>query len=116
MTTTPAPVILSFLPGEHSPSGMVVHEVTERPDLAQRPFSASRFTVPPGATSELDQHEVAELWMVAAGCGTVHSEERRLDIGAGDVVLLPSRAPHRLENTGSQPVEVFSVWWQENRS
>ncbi|MFI9158801.1 cupin domain-containing protein [Kitasatospora aureofaciens] len=102
-----------YLDGEVMPSGMVVEEVAGGPGtpLAGWPFEASRFTVPPGATSELDRHRVSEVWMVRAGTGTVRSEDRSIELAAGDCVYFPSFVPHQVTNSGDGPLEVFSLWW-----
>jgi mannose-6-phosphate isomerase-like protein (cupin superfamily) len=109
--TAVKPIPLSFLPATHAPSGMKVDEVDFSSAAGHRPFSASRFSVPPGATSELDQHDVAEMWMVAHGKGEVLSGDQKIEVGSGDLILLPGQVPHRLHNTGPDSIEVFSVWW-----
>ena len=94
-------------------SGMVIEEVDAAvPAVAGWPFEASRFEVPPGATSERDEHDVAELWMVRSGRGTVDSDGTTLSVGPGDMVYFASRVPHRVTNTGTDKLRLFSVWWQ----
>jgi mannose-6-phosphate isomerase-like protein (cupin superfamily) len=77
------------------------------------PFSTSRFRVPPGSVSELDQHEVAEIWMVRSGAGNVRSGDDIITIAAGESVFFPSMVPHQVETTSSSPLEVFSIWWRD---
>ncbi|MFD5146107.1 cupin domain-containing protein [Streptomyces sp. NPDC058401] len=100
---------------EVMPSGMVVEEVAALPGPGRPdwPFKASRFLVPPGATSEPDHHEVAELWMVRAGTGIVLSEDKKTEIGPGDSVFFPPWTHHHVVSTGAGPLEVFSLWWPE---
>lgn len=88
--------------------GMVVEKVAGAPGW---PFAASRFEVPPGATSDVDQHDEPELWLVREGTGTITSGETTVSVGPGAMVHFPSRVPHRVTNTGSGPLLAFSVWW-----
>jgi mannose-6-phosphate isomerase-like protein (cupin superfamily) len=108
-------VKVQYRDGSVMPSGMVIEEAITEPGTfsASWPFECSRFTVPPGATSEIDQHEVAEVWMVRSGTGTIQSLDASLDVSAGESVFFPPWIPHQVTNTGSRELEVFSVWWGE---
>lgn len=110
--TQPAPI--EYQTPERFESGMVMEEVAAAatPGAPDWPFTAARFEVPPGATSELDVHDVAELWMVRSGAGTVVSGDTTVRVGAGEMVHFASRVPHQVTNTGTEPLRVFSVWWQ----
>jgi mannose-6-phosphate isomerase-like protein (cupin superfamily) len=90
---------------------MVVEEVAA-PGAAQWPFTAARFEVPPGATTELDVHDVVELWMVRSGTGAVVSGDTTMDVAPGAMVYFASRVPHRITNTGTDHLQLFSVWWR----
>jgi mannose-6-phosphate isomerase-like protein (cupin superfamily) len=92
---------------------MVIEEVaaTVTDGAVQWPFKAARFEVPPGRTSELDVHDVAELWMVSAGTGMVRSGDSTLEVGPGAMVYFAGRVPHQVTNTGTGQLRVFSVWW-----
>ena len=96
---------------ERYDSGMVVEE-TATAVTARWPFKASRFEVPPGRTSELDVHDVAELWMVRSGSGTVISGGTTLEVSPGEMVYFAGQVPHQITNTGTAPLRLFSVWWQ----
>ena len=79
--------------------------------LRSTPFKMARFTVAPGATTDVDVHDVQEIWMLAAGQGTVIYEDTAVELGPGDVVHFESRKPHRFRNDGSTESLIFSVWW-----
>ncbi|SDG02016.1 Cupin domain-containing protein [Sinosporangium album] len=106
------PVKIRYGTADATPSGMVVEEIsTGAGEPAQAwPFQGSRFVVPSGAVSELDVHEVAELWLVRTGTGTVRSDREEIEVGPGDAVYFPSMVPHQVQ-AGAEPLEVFSVWW-----
>jgi mannose-6-phosphate isomerase-like protein (cupin superfamily) len=93
---------------------MVVEEVDRAtPGAAGWPFQAARFEVPPGATTERDAHDVAELWLVSSGDGTVNSDGTEMTVRPGDMVYFAGRVPHQITNTGSEQLRLFSVWWRE---
>ncbi len=94
-------------------SGMVVEEVARdaTPGTAQWPFKAARFEVPPGSTTDLDVHDVAELWMVRSGHGTVRSGGEVFDVSPGEMVFFASRVTHQITNTSTGRLRLFSVWW-----
>lgn len=105
------PARIEYQNPERYDSGMVVEEAASPPGTGW-PFTAARFEVPPGATTELDVHDVVELWMVRSGTGTVVSGEETFDVAPGAMVYFASRVPHRITNTGSDQLRLFSVWWQ----
>jgi mannose-6-phosphate isomerase-like protein (cupin superfamily) len=107
------PARIAYQEPESDASGMVMEEVAKESTAgAERwPFQAARFDVPPGATTELDIHDVAELWMVRAGHGTVRSGSTTMRIGPGEMVYFAGRVPHQVTNTGADPMSLFSVWW-----
>jgi mannose-6-phosphate isomerase-like protein (cupin superfamily) len=71
-----------------------------------------RAVVPPGASTEPHDHPEHEAFVLLRGCGimTVDGEERA--VAAGDVVLIPAGAEHRLRNTsGSVELEFLDIYW-----
>jgi mannose-6-phosphate isomerase-like protein (cupin superfamily) len=108
------PARIAYQTPEPYESGMVVEEVAAdgTPGAPEWPFTAARFEVPPGATTELDVHDVAELWMVRAGHGTVRSGGTVLEVGPGEMVYFAGRVPHQVTNTGTDHMRLFSVWWR----
>jgi mannose-6-phosphate isomerase-like protein (cupin superfamily) len=104
---------LRFLPAEALVDGMLLSLVDR---ASQRectpPFRMSRFSLRPGVSSPLDQHEAQELWFVAAGRGCLtRGGTHRIELTAGDIIELGARLTHTLCNTGSDELVVFSVWW-----
>ncbi|MEV2241952.1 SidA/IucD/PvdA family monooxygenase [Micromonospora sp. NPDC049891] len=106
------PVAIGFRCPERSPGGMSVElAVLPGGDVRPVPFNSSRWEVPPGAVSDLDVHEVEEIWMVSSGRGRLVSDDDAVDVAAGDMVFMPSKVPHQVVNTGAEPLRIFSVWW-----
>jgi mannose-6-phosphate isomerase-like protein (cupin superfamily) len=106
MTT---PERIEYRTSERHDSGMVMEEVAA-PE--RWPFTAGRFEVPPGATTELDVHDVVELWMVRSGTGAVVSGDTTMDVAPGAMVYFASRVPHQITNTGTDQLRLFTVWWR----
>ena len=104
------PIKLDYGDREVSPSGMATELLAGSAEGGRWPFESSRWSVPPGATSELDVHEVVEVWLVRRGSGTLHSNGSNTHLVPGDAVLMPSEVPHRV-TAGPEQLEVFSIWW-----
>lgn len=106
--------VLGWAGIEQLPLDVVVKEVLMPADGAGRPkapFKASWWTVPAGASSPVESHDVHELWLVAAGRGSMTYGDERLAVRSGDVVYVTPGRPHEVESLGPEPLEVFSVWW-----
>lgn len=109
------PARIEYRQPERHDSGMVMEEA-DSPAATRWPFTAARFEVPPGATTDLDEHDVVELWMVRSGTGTVVSGDTTMDVSPGSMVYFASRVPHRITNTGDDQLRLFSLWWQGSAS
>ncbi len=96
-----------------TPSGPVLGmRFPEAGGRSLAPFKASRWTLRAGEQTDWDRHDVLEIWMVAAGSGSVWRGEQETAVAPGDVVFMPSQVPHRLHNPGPETMSLFSVWWQ----
>ena len=105
---------LSFLAPDVSHSGMQVDELSL--NLSERPvapFKAARFTVEPGGSSPVDRHAVHEIWYVAAGEGALVSDEHSVRLCRGDALYFEPHRSHQVKNDGTEPLEIFSMWWND---
>jgi mannose-6-phosphate isomerase-like protein (cupin superfamily) len=66
--------------------------------------------IPPGRAPQ-HHHAYDEVVHVLAGHGTVHLSGGRTEIGPGTSIYLPPQAPHCLENTGPDPLQVLGVFY-----
>jgi mannose-6-phosphate isomerase-like protein (cupin superfamily) len=92
--------------------GLQIHEA--RLNAAEKPvapFRASIFTVPAGASSPRDQHEVRECWVVLAGTGVLTTDAGTQRLDPNTMTYFASNQPHEVRNDGSTPLRIFSVWW-----
>jgi mannose-6-phosphate isomerase-like protein (cupin superfamily) len=54
----------------------------------------------PGQGPRLHRHPYDETWVVEVGTITMQLGEERVQVGAGDVVIVPPNAPHKFTNDG----------------
>lgn len=103
--------VLPLTPPEACGPGVVMSEVLAS-ELGNRPFSIASFSVEARAASEPHEHDVAEIWYIASGSGQVVAEERRFAVEQGDFVFLHPKSRHQIRNTGGEPIQAVSVWWE----
>ena len=73
-------------------------------------FQVKRITVKPGASLSLQMHHHrAEHWIVVSGNARVTCDEKVFDLGANQSTIIPLGSKHRLENVGSEPLELIEV-------
>jgi mannose-6-phosphate isomerase-like protein (cupin superfamily) len=65
--------------------------------------------IPPGR-APAHQHDYDEVVHVLAGHGVVHLSDTETEIGPGTSIYLPPQAPHCLENTGQDLLQVLGVF------
>lgn len=75
------------------------------------PFEASRFVLEPGATSPEDVHSVPEIWLIASGSGRLLYGGAAYPMTAGDIFHMHPGTVHQAENTSTEALEIFSIWW-----
>ena len=76
------------------------------------PVGMGRLILKPGATSPLDQHRVAEAWLVASGEGTlIFKGKVEKNLVPGSIVVFDTYESHIVTNTGDCDFVFFSVWW-----
>ena len=73
-------------------------------------FQVKRISVKPGASLSLQMHyHRAEHWIVVSGNARVTCDERVFDLGANQSTFIPLGSKHRLENIGTDPLELIEV-------
>ncbi|GBC82702.1 Mannose-1-phosphate guanylyltransferase 1 [bacterium HR10] len=85
-------------------------EVLERADH----YQIKRITVNPGHRLSLQyHHHRTEHWVIVAGSGRVTRGEEVIPVVANQSVVIPKGAPHRIENTGTEPLVFIEVQYGE---
>jgi mannose-1-phosphate guanylyltransferase/mannose-6-phosphate isomerase len=73
-------------------------------------FQVKRITVNPGAKLSLQMHHKrAEHWIVVSGTAQVTCGERVFSLRENESTFIPLGAKHRLENVGSEPLQLIEV-------
>ncbi len=81
----------------------------ETVDASER-FKVKRITVNPGAALSLQKHHHrAEHWIVVRGTARVTLEDKTIILNEDQSTYIPVGAFHRLENTGTTPLELIEV-------
>ena len=76
------------------------------------PFGSTYCEVPPGGYTTEHNHHENETFLILAGQGRMQIAGEVSPISAGDVVFIPSRSHHRLDNaSSSEPLRFISVYW-----
>ena len=69
-----------------------------------------RIVVNPGAKISLQMHHRrAEHWIVVEGSALVTCDDRQFVLEANQSTYIPLGAKHRLENTGTLPLQLIEV-------
>ncbi len=81
----------------------------ETVDFSDR-FKVKRITVNPGAALSLQKHHYrAEHWVVVKGTALVTVGEKKIILCEDQSTYIPVEVFHRLENTGTAPLELIEV-------
>jgi len=73
-------------------------------------FQVKRITVKPGASLSLQMHHHrAEHWIIVKGSARVTCDENVFDLAANQSTFIPLGSKHRLQNLGSEMLELIEV-------
>jgi mannose-1-phosphate guanylyltransferase/mannose-6-phosphate isomerase len=73
-------------------------------------FQVKRLTVKPGAKLSLQKHaHRAEHWVVVKGKARITRDQEVFDLGENESTYIPIGAVHRIENPGTEPVQIIEV-------
>ncbi|HEY2345837.1 MAG TPA: mannose-1-phosphate guanylyltransferase/mannose-6-phosphate isomerase [Xanthomonadaceae bacterium] len=73
-------------------------------------FQVKRIAVKPGASLSLQMHHHrAEHWIIVKGNARVTCDENVFDLGANQSTYIPLGSKHRLQNVGSEMLELIEV-------
>lgn len=85
--------------------GSSIRELAGPSWTAVRRQSLAEASVPPGGeTAEHFHPDTEEIYSFTAGAGRMRLEDEERPVRAGDTVVIPPGAAHKLWNTGEQPL------------
>ena len=96
-------VRLDELPAERTADGSVLrHLVGEEYGLADSSLIWGEMA--PGYGPPLHRHPVEEVFLLLQGQATFTVEDSRVEVGAGNIVVVPAGVPHRFVSAGEEPL------------
>jgi len=73
-------------------------------------YKIKRIVVNPGAKLSYQlHHRRSEHWVVVAGTARVTNGDREYDVSVNESTYIPLRTKHRLENRGTEPLQIIEV-------
>jgi mannose-6-phosphate isomerase-like protein (cupin superfamily) len=85
--------------------GSSIRELAGPVSLPTEQQSLAEATVPAGAETEEHFHRTTEeLYFFTGGVGRMRLGEDEREVRAGDCVVIPPQIPHKLWNTGENPL------------
>ena len=85
--------------------GSSIREVAGIPTGNAVQQSLAEATVPPGGETVVHFHRVAEeIYHLVSGGGRLRLGEEEADVHAGDTIVIPPGARHKLWNPGAEPL------------
>ncbi len=87
-------------------SGLVSHILLQRGDLPEVSLTATWVEVAPGSRQRPHDHASEQVYVITAGRGRMLVGEEEREVGAGDLVHIPSGAVHGIENA-SEAVLIY---------
>jgi mannose-6-phosphate isomerase-like protein (cupin superfamily) len=75
------------------------------------PFTATCFQVLPGYTTPLDQHEVAECWLIMQGSGVLEYAGKKFNVAKQDMLYFTPHQSHQITNDSNETLVIYSIYW-----
>jgi mannose-6-phosphate isomerase-like protein (cupin superfamily) len=66
-------------------------------------------TTPPDRGPPLHVHPNAEVFLVEQGKATFTIGDDDVEVGTGEIVMVPPETPHRFHNTGTETLRIISM-------
>ena len=88
--------------------GSTIREVAGPVSLPSANQSLAEATVEPGGETQAHLHRTSEeLYLFTQGMGRIRVDGEEREVRAGDCVVLPPGAEHKLWNTGGEPLRLL---------
>ena len=88
--------------------GSEIRELAGTPTGNSLHQSLAEATVRPGRETEEHYHGVTEeIYFFTAGSGVMKLGDEETDVSTGDTVVIPPGMPHKLRNTGAEPLKLL---------
>jgi len=85
--------------------GSAIRELAGVPSGNAANQSLAEATVPPGGETAEHYHRISEeIYLFVSGMGTMRLDDQEAPVRAGDCVVIPPGAVHKLHNPGTEPL------------
>lgn len=84
--------------------------------FSQPEITIKEITVEPGEKLPWHQHPVINTGILLSGQLTVHTQDKKIDLNAGDTLVEVMNTSHYGENTGNEPATVIVFYIAEKGS
>lgn len=78
----------------------------------EKPFEMNEFVVKRGEQTPVDQHEVAEVWYVQSGHGTLHLDGEDHELKPGSWYQFAPGRSHQATCGEASDLQVLSIYWK----
>lgn len=88
--------------------GSRIREVAGPVSLPTANQSLAEATVPAGLSTDAHYHRTSEeIYHFVSGEGRMRLDDNEQPVRAGDTVVIPPGTPHKLRNTGAEPLKLL---------
>jgi mannose-6-phosphate isomerase-like protein (cupin superfamily) len=88
--------------------GSEIRELAGIPTGNSENQSLAEATVPPGGETEEHYHRASEeIYLFTHGSGRLRLGDEEGEVAVGDTVVIPPGIPHKLWNTGDEPLRLL---------
>ena len=99
------PIHLNDLEPFTAEAGSTIHDLAHPSWTAAKAQSLAQASLAPGGETEEHYHSVSEeIYHFTSGSGRMRLADAEFEVTAGHAVVIPPGTPHKLWNTGEQPL------------
>jgi mannose-6-phosphate isomerase-like protein (cupin superfamily) len=63
----------------------------------------------PGEGPDLHRHPYSETWIVRSGKARFTADDRELEAGPGDILVVGANTPHKFKNAGAERLDIVCI-------
>lgn len=99
---------------ESEPHNVLFKDLYPWDEIEETPFGSSLAVVEPGGQTQIHSHHPCETFVICQGRGTMTCDGKTSPVSSGDVIYLPPRSVHKIQNdSDTDPLMFLSVFWDE---
>jgi len=99
---------------ESEPHNVLFKDLYPWDEIDETPFGSSLAVVEPGGQTQIHSHHPCETFVICQGKGTMTCDGVSSPVSGGDVIYLPPRSVHKIQNDSDTDSLMFlSVFWDE---